>query len=71
MKPFGPVDNGTQSLYGLDYRMAAWRGDRERTRSTPRSGYWLWDAADRAVIALLHGAARLARCSPAAPPRPT
>ena len=28
MKPFGPVDNGTQPLYGLDYRMAAWRGDR-------------------------------------------
>ncbi len=24
-KPFGPVDNGSQSLYGLDYRMAAWR----------------------------------------------
>ena len=25
LKPFGPVDNGKQSLYGLDYRMAAWR----------------------------------------------
>jgi hypothetical protein len=22
--PFGPVDNGRQCLYGLDYRMAAW-----------------------------------------------
>ena len=28
-KPFGPVENGTQVLYGLDYRMAAWRGDEE------------------------------------------
>ena len=28
-KPFGPVDNGEQQLYGLDYRTAAWReGDR-------------------------------------------
>ncbi len=25
--PFGPVDNGSQVLYGLDYRTAAWRGD--------------------------------------------
>ena len=23
--PFGPVDNGTQALFGLDYRTAAWR----------------------------------------------
>ena len=23
--PFGPVDNGRQALYGLDYRMSAWR----------------------------------------------
>ena len=23
--PFGPVDNGQQSLFGLDYRMKAWR----------------------------------------------
>ena len=35
-KPFGPVENGSQVLYGLDYRMAAWRG-RRRARSTPRS----------------------------------
>ena len=28
-KPFGPVDNGPQLLYGLDYRTAAWRGDEE------------------------------------------
>ena len=48
MKPFGPVDNGTQALYGLDYRMAAWRGDEENPFHT-EVGYWLWDAADRAV----------------------
>ena len=27
-KPFGPVDNGRQSLYGLDYKTAMWRGER-------------------------------------------
>ena len=27
MKPFGPVDNGDQHLYGLDYKSAMWRGD--------------------------------------------
>jgi len=25
LAPFGPVANGTQCLYGLDYRMSAWR----------------------------------------------
>ena len=29
LKPFGPVDNGDQHLYGLDYRSAMWRGGRE------------------------------------------
>jgi hypothetical protein len=44
MKPFGPVDNGAQSLYGLDYRSAMWRGDEENPFHT-EVGYWLWDAA--------------------------
>ena len=35
-KPFGPVDNGNQHLYGLDYKTAMWRATR-RTPSTPRS----------------------------------
>jgi hypothetical protein len=48
MKPFGPVDNGKQSLYGLDYRMAAWRAGEENPFHT-EVGYWLWDAPDRAV----------------------
>jgi hypothetical protein len=44
LKPFGPVDNGSQSLYGLDYRMAAWRTGEENPFHT-EVGYWLWDAA--------------------------
>jgi len=40
---FGPVDNGDQVLYGLDYRMAAWRGDEVDPFHT-EVGYWLWDA---------------------------
>lgn len=30
VKPFGPVDNGRQSLYGLGYRTAMWRGSEEK-----------------------------------------
>jgi hypothetical protein len=48
-KPFGPVENGIQSLYGLDYRMAAWRGDEENPFHT-EVGYWLWDATDEQVM---------------------
>lgn len=40
---FGPVDNGTQVLYGLDYRMSAWRSEEEDPFHT-EVGYWLWDA---------------------------
>jgi hypothetical protein len=43
MNAFGPVDNGRQSLYGLDYRMASWRNDEEDPFHT-EVGYWLWDA---------------------------
>lgn len=49
MKPFGPVANGPQTLYGLDYRTAAWRGDEDDPFHT-EVGYWLWDAADSAVM---------------------
>jgi hypothetical protein len=46
---FGPVDNGTQSLFGLDYRTAAWRvGDDDPFHT--EVGYWLWDAADGQVM---------------------
>ena len=51
MKPFGPVDNGTQHLYGLDYRMAAWRTnvDEENPFHT-EVGYWLWDGATGEIM---------------------
>lgn len=42
-KPFGPVDNGTQKLYGLDYKMAAWRLGEDDPFHT-EVGYWTWDA---------------------------
>jgi hypothetical protein len=47
--PFGPVDNGTQQLYGLDYRMAAWRNDEADPFHT-EVGYWLWCADSRTVM---------------------
>ena len=49
MKPFGPVDNGSQTLYGLDYRTAMWRDDEENPFHT-EVGYWLWDAATGEVL---------------------
>ncbi len=49
MKPFGPVENGAQVLYGLDYRSAMWRGDEENPFHT-EVGYWLWDAATGEVM---------------------
>ena len=48
-KPFGPVDNGKQSLYGLDYRTAAWREGEENPFHT-EVGYWLWDAERKEVM---------------------
>jgi hypothetical protein len=47
--PFGPVENGPEVLYGLDYRMAAWRGDEENPFHT-EVGYWLWDGDNRQVL---------------------
>jgi hypothetical protein len=49
MKPFGPVDNGSQSLYGLDYKTAMWRDDEENPFHT-EVGYWLWDAATGEIL---------------------
>jgi hypothetical protein len=48
-KPFGPVDNGSQHLYGLDYRSAMWRNDEENPFHT-EVGYWLWDGATGEII---------------------
>ncbi|MDQ1431223.1 MAG: hypothetical protein QOF40_1825 [Actinomycetota bacterium] len=49
LKPFGPVDNGNQHLYGLDYKSAMWRGDEENPFHT-EVGYWLWDGATGEVM---------------------
>lgn len=46
---FGPVDNGPQRLYGLDYRMAAWSpGDVDPFHM--EIGYWIWDASSATVM---------------------
>ena len=47
--PFGPVVNGAQHLYGLDYRTAAWRAGEQDPFHT-EVGYWLWDAAAGLVM---------------------
>jgi len=49
LKPFGPVDNGNQHLYGLDYKSAMWRGSEENPFHT-EVGYWLWDSATGEVV---------------------
>jgi hypothetical protein len=49
MKPFGPVDNGNQHLFGLDYKTAMWRDSEENPFHT-EVGYWLWDAATGEVL---------------------
>ncbi|MGZ4690304.1 MAG: heme-binding beta-barrel domain-containing protein [Acidimicrobiia bacterium] len=48
-KPFGPVDNGDQHLYGLDYKSAMWRDNEENPFHT-EVGYWLWDGATGEVL---------------------
>jgi hypothetical protein len=49
LKPFGPVRNGRQELFGLDYRTAMWRGDDENPFHT-EVGYWLWDATAGEIV---------------------
>jgi hypothetical protein len=49
LKPFGPVDNGDQHLYGLDYKTAMWRGSEDNPFHT-EVGYWLWDAATGELV---------------------
>jgi hypothetical protein len=48
-KPFGPVDNGDQHLYGLDYKTAMWRESEDDPFHT-EVGYWLWDPATGEVL---------------------
>ena len=50
-KPFGPVENGKQTMYGLDYRTAAWRkGEENDSPFHTEVGYWLWDAENKQVL---------------------
>jgi hypothetical protein len=49
MKPFGPVENGSESLYGLDYKSAMWRDDEENPFHT-EVAYWLRDVATDEVM---------------------
>lgn len=49
LKPFGPVVNGRQTLYGLDYKTAMWRDSEENPFHT-EVGYWLWDAATGEIV---------------------
>jgi hypothetical protein len=49
LKPFGPVDNGSQHLYGLDYKSAMWRKSEDDPFHT-EVGYWLWDAATGEIL---------------------
>jgi hypothetical protein len=48
-EPFGPVDNGQQHLYGLDYRGAMWKEGQENPFHT-EIGYLLWDGATGEVM---------------------
>lgn len=49
LKPFGPVDNGNQHLYGLDYKTAMWRNNEDNPFHT-EVGYWLWDSATGEIM---------------------
>ena len=48
-KAFGPVDNGDQHLWGLDYRTAIYRRNENLPFHT-EIGYWMWDAARGEVM---------------------
>jgi hypothetical protein len=48
-KSFGPVDNGDQHLWGLDYKSAMWRGSEDNPFHT-EVGYWLWDPASQEIV---------------------
>lgn len=48
---FGPVDNGSQHLFGLDYRMAAWRStELDQDPFHTEVGYWLYDPAEKQIM---------------------
>ena len=48
-EPFGPVVNGSQTLFALRYRTTAWPL-REENPFHEEVGYWLWDAVAKQVL---------------------
>ena len=46
--PFGPVDNGKQQLFALDYRMKAWRLGADDFFHM-EVGYWQWEPATNTI----------------------
>ncbi len=49
IEPTGLTENHEQALYGLRYRMQAWRiGETEPFHD--ETGYWLWDAGAKKVM---------------------
>lgn len=49
LRPFGPVRNGRQRLFGLDYRTSMFR-ESESVSFHEEVGYWLWDAENGEVM---------------------
>jgi len=49
MKPFGLVENGSESLYGLDYKSVMWSDDEENPFHT-EVAYWPMDVATDEVM---------------------
>ena len=47
--PFGPVDNGKQQFFALDYRMKAWRLGADDFFHM-EVGYWLWEPATGEIL---------------------
>ena len=47
--PFGPVDNGPQRMFGLDYRMKAWRLGADDFFHM-EVGYWLWEPSTGSLL---------------------
>ena len=48
-EPFGPVVNGSQTLYALRYQMTAWPLG-EDNPFHEEVGYWLWDGENKQVL---------------------
>ena len=48
-EPFGPVQNGDKSLYGLRYTTCAWPNG-EKNVFHQELGYWLWSPEDNQIV---------------------